>query len=227
MMPAPMPMMPAMGTVPTIPGKAGLRVPGEALGAEGGGRVLLGVQMAPGIKSQVWPWHLTCFALHSHDGPTTAAASASQSGLQAAGSTAAELYQPAGNDLGNHRGWAKGLPRECGHRGQGQRRLLLAGLSFPSGPADDDPGHESVSRATEPETPAWGSGLSGCLPGSTLCHGSQTPEADCTPEDARESPRTFGCLLYSKEPRLGRGLGLGWWQGRLEGLVREAIRRRC
>lgn len=60
MMPAPVPMMPAMGTVPTIPGEAGFRAPGEALGAEGGGRVLLGVQMAPGIKSEVWPRRLTC-----------------------------------------------------------------------------------------------------------------------------------------------------------------------
>lgn len=66
MMPAPMPMMPAMGAVSTIPGKARLRVPGEALGTEGGGRVLLGVQMTPGIKSQVWPWHLTCSALDIH-----------------------------------------------------------------------------------------------------------------------------------------------------------------
>lgn len=37
MIPAPVPMMPAVGTVPTIPGEAGLRAPGEAFRAKGGG----------------------------------------------------------------------------------------------------------------------------------------------------------------------------------------------
>lgn len=51
MIPAPMPMMPAMGTVPTMPGEAGLREPGEKLpGLRVCGRVLLGVQMVSRTK---------------------------------------------------------------------------------------------------------------------------------------------------------------------------------
>lgn len=56
MVPAPMPMMPAMGTVPAMPGKAGLGAPESLLrrAVTGGGRVLLGVPSAQWAES-FWP----------------------------------------------------------------------------------------------------------------------------------------------------------------------------
>lgn len=69
-------------------------------------------------------------ALHSHDGPTTATASASQFGFKAASVTAAELHQPAGDNPGKSCGRATGL-RGVWARGQGQPSSCWLASPFP------------------------------------------------------------------------------------------------
>lgn len=164
MMPAPMPMMPAMGTVPTMPGEAGLKEPGEKLsGLKVWETVLLGVQVVPRtkrFKSSHGTYPLrTSAVLYSHDGTTPATASDAQFGHKAAGSTATKLHQPAGNDSGKNCGRAVGLPGGCGHGGGASPGSYWACLSFSQGPADDHPGHEPVPGAAESETPVPSSGL--------------------------------------------------------------------
>lgn len=188
MIPAQMPMMPAMGTVPTMPGEAGLRELGAKLsGLKVWGRVLLGDQMVPRTKrfqsghGTYLRW--TSAVLYSHDGATPATASDAQLGLKAAGSTAAKLHQPAGDDSGRNHGRAVGLPGACGHGGGASPGSYWACLSFSQGPADDHPGHEPVPGAAESEAPAPSSGLRGHLPASTLNH---CQEASCPPREARE-----------------------------------------
>lgn len=132
MIPAPIPMMPAMGTVPTVPGEAGLREAGEKLSGLKVcvlGRALLGVQMESRTKRfksgrATYLLWTPAAVLYSHDGPTPATASDAQFGLKAAGRTAAKLHSPAGDDSGRNWGWGVRLPGECGH-GVGPAQALV------------------------------------------------------------------------------------------------------
>lgn len=204
MMPAPVPMMPAMGAVPAMPGKARWQVPsqvgagrrevlpGGPGGASGRGAMCkLGTCMPP--AAMVMPPQLP---------PAPQPLLPSMDPRQLAAQQQSFINQQA--LLLVRVGGALRAPLGAGSAGPSPTRSYRARrLSPGSGPADDHPGHDLVAGTADTAAPAPGSasgpGPWSCFPDLTPTCRPQAQEAPGPAAGARAGGGIGGCLSEGED----------------------------